>query len=62
MNFKTIGITGSTGVLGAHIKKKFKNVKFDCFNGDIRNKKDIKDWLKDKKFEALFHLIYILIF
>jgi|TARA_B110000037_G_scaffold184876_1_gene214001 UDP-glucose 4-epimerase len=55
MNFKTIGITGSTGVLGAHIKKKFKNVKFDCFNGDIRNKKDIKDWLKDKKFEALFH-------
>ena len=56
MNFKTIGITGSTGVLGSHIKKSFKNIKFDCFSGDITNKKDIKKWLMGKKFEALFHL------
>ena len=55
MSFKTIGITGSTGVLGRHIQKKFRDIKFDCFNGDITNKKDIKHWLKDKKFHALFH-------
>ena len=55
MSFKPIGITGSTGVLGNYIKKKFKNKKFDCFSGDITNKKEIKKWLKGKKFEALFH-------
>jgi nucleoside-diphosphate-sugar epimerase len=55
MSFKTIGITGSTGVLGRHIQKKFKNIKFDCFDGNITNKKDIKHWLKNKKFDALFH-------
>ena len=59
MNFKYIGITGSTGVLGSHIKKKFKNIKFDCFNGDIANKKDIQQWLKGKKFDALFHFAAI---
>ena len=41
MSFKTIGITGSTGVLGSYIKNNFGNVKFDCFNGDITKKKDI---------------------
>ena len=56
MNFKTIGITGSTGVLGSHIKKNFKNIKFDCFSGNITRKNDIKKWLKGKKFEAIFHL------
>jgi UDP-glucose 4-epimerase len=55
MSFKSIGITGSTGVLGSYIKKNFKSVKFDCFNGDVANKKDIQKWLKDKKFDALFH-------
>ena len=55
MSFKSIGITGSTGVLGAYIKKNFKSVKFDCFNVDVANKKDIQKWLKDKKFDALFH-------
>tara|TARA_B100000795_G_scaffold44187_1_gene28992 strand:- start:231 stop:1061 length:831 start_codon:yes stop_codon:yes gene_type:complete len=55
MSFKSIGITGSTGVLGSYIKKKIKNRKFDCFNGDITNKKEIQKWLKGKKFEALFH-------
>ena len=55
MSFKPIGINGYTGVLGNYIKKKFKNKKFDCFSGDITNKKEIKKWLKGKKFEALFH-------
>ena len=55
MSYKSIGITGSKGVLGSYIKKKLKNVKFDCFNGDITNKRDIQKWLKGKKFDALFH-------
>ena len=55
MSFKSIGITGSTGLLGSYVKNNFKNVKFDCFKGDITNKKDIRHWLKGKKFEALFH-------
>ena len=55
MSFKSIGITGSTGVLGSYIKKNLKNIKFDCFNGNITNKKDIQKWLKGKKFDALFH-------
>ena len=55
MSFKSIGITGSTGVLGSYIKKNLKNIKFDCFNGNITNKKDIQKWLKGKKFDGLFH-------
>lgn len=55
MSYKSIGITGSKGVLGSYIKKNLKNIKFDCFNGNITNKKDIQEWLKDKKFDALFH-------
>ena len=55
MKFKIIGITGSKGVLGRQIKKKKLNVLFDYFNGDISKKKDIRKWLKGKKFDALFH-------
>ena len=55
MSFKPIGITGSTGVLGSYIIKNLKSIKFDCFNGNITNKKDIQKWLKGKKFDALFH-------
>ncbi len=36
-------------------KKKFRNINFDCFYGDITKKKDIQKWLKGKKFDALFH-------
>ena len=55
MSYKSIGITGSKGVLGSYIRKNLKNVKFDCFYGDITNKKDIQKWLKGKNFDALFH-------
>ena len=55
MKFKNIGITGSRGVLGQHIRNKFSNVKFDYFRGNITKKKDIKEWLKGKKFDAIFH-------
>lgn len=56
MIYKKIGITGSTGVLGSYILKNFKNAKFDCFKGDISKKKDIQSWLKNKKFDGVFHL------
>lgn len=56
MSSKIIGLTGSTGVLGNTLKKQFKNFKFDNFKGDIKSKKDIEIWLKNKKFDAIFHL------
>ena len=59
MSYRFIGITGSTGVLGNYLQKNFKNIKFDCFRGDITNKKNIQKWLKGKKFEALFHFAAI---
>ena len=48
MSFKSIGITGSTGVLGSHIKENFKKIKFDCFGGNISNKKDVQKFLTQK--------------
>ena len=62
MNFKIIGITGHTGVLGKELIEKFKkNKKFKIykFSGDIRKKKDVQLWLKNKKFDAIFHLAAI---
>lgn len=55
MRLKVIGITGSKGVLGTHVRKKISNVVFDRFNGDISKKEDIKKWIKGKRFDALFH-------
>ena len=59
MKSKFIGLTGSSGVLGKFITKNFKGYKFDCFKGDIKSKSDIKRWLKNKKFEGIFHLAAI---
>ena len=62
MNYKIIGVTGHTGVLGKALIQKFKkhkNIKIYKFSGDIRKKKDIQIWLKDKKFDAIFHLAAI---
>lgn len=59
MKFKTIGITGSKGVLGQQIIKKNSNIKFDCFKGDITKKRDVQKWLVGKKFDALFHFAAI---
>lgn len=59
MIYKKIGITGSTGVLGSSIIKNFKNFHFDCFKGDITKKKDLRNWLKNKKFDGIFHLAAI---
>ena len=53
-----IGITGCTGSLGKFILKK-KTYKFICFKGDIRNRKDVKNWLFKNNFQAIFHLAAI---
>ena len=53
MNYKIIGITGHTGVLGKALIEKFKKnktFKINKFFGDIRKKKYIQLWLKKKKF------------
>jgi nucleoside-diphosphate-sugar epimerase len=62
MNCKIIGITGHTGVLGKALIEKFKNnkkFKINKFFGDIRKKKDVQLWLKNNKFDAIFHLAAI---
>jgi nucleoside-diphosphate-sugar epimerase len=60
MNSKTIGITGHSGCLGKELIKKFTyDVTIDKFLGDITKKKDIQFWLKNKKFDAIFHLAAI---
>ena len=38
------------------ISKNFKNISFDCFKGDLTKKKDLRNWLKNKKFDGVFHL------
>ena len=55
-----IGITGATGNLGKKFYKLYKK-KFIIkkFNGDIRKKKDIVNWLKLFKFKAIIHLAAI---
>lgn len=55
-NYK-IGITGSTGVLGKILtdclKKKYRVV---CFKSDIRKTSKVSKWIKNNKFDAIFHL------
>ena len=59
MIYKKIGITGSTGILGSYIIKNSKYFQFDCFRGDINKKKDLRNWLKNKKLDGIFHLAAI---
>jgi nucleoside-diphosphate-sugar epimerase len=54
-----VGITGHTGSLGREIIKSKSGYKFYFFKGDVRNKKKISEWIKDKKFNAIIHLAAI---
>ena len=54
-----IGITGSTGSLGREIVKSKFGYNYSFFKGDIRNKKKISEWIKNKKFNAIIHLAAI---
>ena len=51
-----IGITGSTGSLGQVIIKKFKKFKIKKFKGDVRNRKDVFNWVLRNKIEIIIHL------
>jgi nucleoside-diphosphate-sugar epimerase len=52
-----IGITGASGVLGSSLIKKFKqNYKISVFQSDITNYLKVKNWIKKKNFDAIFHL------
>ncbi len=54
-----IGITGYSGSLGKTLIKINKSNKIYRFKGDIRKKSDIKNWFKNKKIDAIFHLAAI---
>ncbi len=53
-----IGITGGKGLLGSLLKKKFEKEKINisCFNGNIKNKLQIKKWLNlNPNINYIFH-------
>ena len=52
---KICGITGSTGVLGSHIVKSYKKIKFLKFKEDLTQEKKVSDWVKNNKFDLLIH-------
>ena len=53
-----IGITGSTGVLGSILTKKLKQKNYNVviFQSDIRKTSKVRNWIKNHKFDAIFHL------
>lgn len=50
------GITGHTGSIGKALLKENTFLKFDFFKGEITNKKEVRKWIKNKKFNYLIHL------
>lgn len=56
-----VGITGSSGVLGTIVERKLneKGYKVKCFEGDIREIKELEDWIKSDKFDSIIHLAAI---
>ena len=51
----TCAITGSNGVLGKKLKKELP-YKFYEFKKDIRDKKNVEEWVLKKDFDILIHL------
>ena len=58
MNYK-IGLTGSTGSLGKIILKNNKKINFNCFKGDITNKSEVFNWVKNNDLNVILHLAAI---
>ena len=54
-----IGLTGSTGSLGKLIYKNKKNLKIFRFSGDIRNKKEVFEWIHKNDLKIIIHLAAI---
>ena len=55
----TCGITGHSGTIGRNLIKSSKEIRFIYFKGNIINKKDVKNWIKENSFEYLIHLAAI---
>lgn len=55
----TCGITGHSGTIGRNLIKSSKKIRFIYFKGNIINKKDVKNWIKENSFEYLIHLAAI---
>ena len=54
------GITGSSGVLGSELVKKYeKKINFIKYNGDITKKKILKKWFDRNNFDIFIHLAAI---
>ena len=51
-----IGITGSSGSLGKIILKNTKKYKISKFSGDIRNRREVFDWITKNNIKIIFHL------
>ena len=49
------GITGHNGNLGKQFIKVFNKFKFEKFQGNIANKKDVDNWVKTKEFDLILH-------
>lgn len=58
---KKLGITGASGVLGQILQQKLraKGIEFSTFDGDIRNKEDIKIWVQNNDWDGVIHLAAI---
>ena len=56
-----IGITGANGVLGKILCQKLDvmGIKYSCFEGDIRSKQDISEWINNNDFDSCIHLAAI---
>ena len=54
-----IGITGATGSLGKILLKNKKNYKINIFKGDVANKNEVFNWVKNNKLNIIFHLAAI---
>ena len=50
------GITGSTGLIGKQILKSKIDKKFVKFKGNIKNKLEVYNWVKNNEFDKLIHL------
>jgi nucleoside-diphosphate-sugar epimerase len=59
MKNKTIGVTGSSGVIGNKFINKFKNNSFIKCTIDIQDRKKVFQWIGDNQFDLLLHFAAI---
>lgn len=52
-----VGITGSTGVLGAILKQRLAKleIEFNCYINDVCDELSIQKWINSYNFDAIFH-------